>query len=95
MLGKARELPTLQISRGSGYNRTAAKPVLIEVQREHGQQAVDRLIRGLDPQARFDFVAGTVFNIQYYIYSATLPRRRAVRRQGTTTTSEVMICLEV
>lgn len=62
-LDKAGELLTLQVSLGSGYNRNPARPVLIEVQREPGRQAVGRLICELDPQARFDFVPETVFNI--------------------------------
>ena len=62
-LEKARELLALQVSLGSGYNRNAAKLILIEVQREHGQSAVDRLIAELDLESQFGFVAGTVFKM--------------------------------
>jgi hypothetical protein len=57
-LEKARELLQVQISLGSGYNRNSAKLILAEVQREHGQAAVDRLIRELDLEAAFGFKPG-------------------------------------
>lgn len=57
-LEKARELLQVQISLGSGYNRNSAKLILAEVQREHGQAAVDRLIRELNLEAAFGFKAG-------------------------------------
>jgi hypothetical protein len=57
-LEKARELLQVQISLGSGYNRNSAKLILAEVQREHGQAAVDRLIRELGLEAAFGFKAG-------------------------------------
>jgi len=57
-LEKARELLQVQIGLGSGYNRNSAKLILAEVQREHGQGAVDRLIRELDLEAAFGFKPG-------------------------------------
>jgi hypothetical protein len=57
-LEKARELLQVQISLGSGYNRNSAKLILAEVQREHGQAAVDRLIRELELEAAFGFKPG-------------------------------------
>ena len=60
-LEKARELLETHITMGSGYNRNAARLVMAEVQREHGQQAVDRLIRDLELEEKFDFRPGTVF----------------------------------
>jgi hypothetical protein len=57
-LEKARELLQVQVSMGSGYNRNSAKLILAEVQREHGQAAVDRLIRELDLEAAFGFKPG-------------------------------------
>ena len=57
-LEKARELLQVQISLGSGYNRNSAKLILAEVQREHGRDAVDRLIRDLDLETQFGFKPG-------------------------------------
>lgn len=57
-LEKARELLQVQISLGSGYNRNSAKLILAEVQREHGQAAVDHLIRELNLEAAFGFKPG-------------------------------------
>ncbi|MGA7801043.1 MAG: hypothetical protein WCC36_09550 [Gammaproteobacteria bacterium] len=60
-LEKARELLQVQASLGGGYNRNSAKLILAEVQREHGQGAVDRLIRELNLEAVFGLKAGTEF----------------------------------
>ncbi|MEJ2645817.1 MAG: hypothetical protein P8180_13015 [Gammaproteobacteria bacterium] len=60
-LEKARELLQVQTSLGGGYNRNAAKLILAEVQRDHGQGAVDRLIRELDLESVFGFAPGTEF----------------------------------
>ncbi len=62
-LDKARELLAVQIDMGGGYNRNSAKLILIEVAREHGQGAVDQLIRDLNLQTVFGFEPGTVFKI--------------------------------
>ncbi len=60
-IDRARELLQIQISLGSGYNRNSARLILAEVQREHGQAAVDKLIRDLDLENAFGLKPGTVF----------------------------------
>ena len=60
-LDKARELLALQVQMGSGYNRNAARLILAEVRREHGQAAVDHLIRELNLDETFGLKPGTVF----------------------------------
>lgn len=57
-LEKAYELLQVQVGLASGYNRNSAKLILAEVQREHGQDAVDKLIRDLDLEAVFGFRPG-------------------------------------
>ncbi len=61
-LDKARELIAVQANMGGGYNRNGAKLILAEVQREHGQEAVDRLIREYDLEQLFGFAPGSSFN---------------------------------
>jgi hypothetical protein len=61
-LEKARELLGVQASMGGGYNRNGARLILAEVQREHGQEAVNNLIRELDLESLFGFKPGTVFS---------------------------------
>jgi len=63
-LEKARELLAVQASMGGGYNRNGARLILAEVQREHGQAAVDNLIREFDLESLslFGFKAGTEFH---------------------------------
>lgn len=61
-LDKARELIRVQVGFGSGYNRHSVRLILGEVQREHGQAAVDTLIRELDLEAAFDLTPGTDFS---------------------------------
>jgi hypothetical protein len=60
-LDKARELLTVQANLGGGYNRNAARLILAEVQAQHGQEAVDRLIRDLDLGRIFGFTPGSRF----------------------------------
>lgn len=60
-IDRARELLQVQTSLGSGYNRNSARLILAEIQREHGQGAVDRLIRELDLEQAFGFKPGTEF----------------------------------
>jgi len=60
-IDRAHELLQIQISLGSGYNRNSARLILAEVQREHGQAAVDKLIRDLDLEKAFGLKPGTVF----------------------------------
>ena len=58
-LDKARELIAVQARLGGGYNRNGAKLILAEVQQEHGQAAVDMLIREFDLEQIFGFAPGT------------------------------------
>jgi len=60
-LQRARELITTQLDFGGGYNRNAVRLILGEVQREHGQPAVDALIRELDLEQAFGLKPGTDF----------------------------------
>ncbi len=60
-LEKANELLAVQAMMGSGYNRNGAKLILAEVQREHGQTAVDRLMTAPNLEKTFEFKAGTQF----------------------------------
>lgn len=57
-LEKARQLLGTQVSFGGGYNRNAARLVLAEVAREHGQAAADALIRELGLDQVFGFTPG-------------------------------------
>jgi len=57
-LERARQLLGTQISFGGGYNRNGARLILAEVAKEHGQEAVDALIRELGLDQLFGFVAG-------------------------------------
>ncbi|WJW75239.1 hypothetical protein QVG61_12225 [Thiohalobacter sp. IOR34] len=59
---RARELLQVQLGFGSGYNRNAARLILAEVERVHGQAAVDRLIRELDLENAFGLKPGTRFH---------------------------------
>ena len=60
-LAKARELLSVQANMGGGYNRNGARLILAEVQREHGQSAVDGFIREFDLESLFGFRPGTEF----------------------------------
>ena len=60
-LDRARELIATQVQFGSGYNRNAVRLILGEVQREHGQAAVDGLIRELGLEQAFGLKPGTDF----------------------------------
>ncbi len=61
-LQRAHELITIQLGFGGGYNRNAVRLILGEIQREHGQQAVDQLIRELDLEQAFDLAPGMDFS---------------------------------
>ena len=61
-LEKARELLGIQAGLASGYNRNSARLILAEVQKEHGQAAVDKLIRDLDLETIFGLKPGTEFS---------------------------------
>jgi hypothetical protein len=60
-LDRARQLLKVQADFGGFYNANSAKLILSEVQREHGQIAVDSLIRELGLDAIFGFEPGTRF----------------------------------
>ena len=60
-LEKARQLLKVQADFGGFYNGNSAKLILSEVQREHGQAAVDQLIRELELDRIFGFEPGTRF----------------------------------
>ena len=60
-LTKARELLQVQADFGGFYNANSAKLILAEVSREHGQAAVDRLIRDLNLGKVFNFEPGMRF----------------------------------
>ncbi|MHB8253196.1 MAG: hypothetical protein ACYDEV_05735 [Acidiferrobacter sp.] len=60
-IDKARELLQVQASFAGFYNGNAAKIILSEVYREHGQVAVDALIRELQLDRIFGFESGTRF----------------------------------
>ncbi len=61
-LDRARELIETQVRFGSGYNRNAVRLILGELAREHGQGAVDALIRELDLERAFGLKPGTDFS---------------------------------
>jgi hypothetical protein len=61
-LAKAKKLLAVQADFGGFYNANGAKLILAEVQREHGQAAVDALIRELELARIFGFESGTVFD---------------------------------
>ena len=60
-LEKAKKLLAVQADFGGFYNCNGAKLILAEVQREHGQAAVDGLIRDLELERIFGFASGTHF----------------------------------
>ncbi|HRH80214.1 MAG TPA: hypothetical protein PLW81_04135 [Thiobacillaceae bacterium] len=60
-LVRARQLLKVQADFGGFYNANSAKLILSEVQKEHGQEAVDQLIRDMDLEAIFGFTPGTRF----------------------------------
>lgn len=60
-LEKARQLLQVQADFGGFYNRNAARLILAEVHREHGQGAVDGLIRDLELGDIFGFSPGESF----------------------------------
>lgn len=60
-LDRARQLLEVQVDFGGRYNANSAKLILSEVQREHGQMAVDQLICELAMDEVFGFMPGTRF----------------------------------
>jgi hypothetical protein len=61
-LDKARELIEVQLGFGGDYNRNAVRLILGEIQREHGQQAVDRLIGEMNLELAYEPAKGTDFS---------------------------------
>jgi CRISPR/Cas system CSM-associated protein Csm5 (group 7 of RAMP superfamily) len=61
-LDKARELIQVQLGFGGGYNRNAVRLILGEIQRDHGQDAVNALIRELGLEQAFGLEPGTDFS---------------------------------
>lgn len=61
-LEKARQLLKVQADFGGFYNRNAARLILAEVGREHGQSAVDGLIREFNLGEIFGFRPGESFS---------------------------------
>lgn len=61
-IDRARSLIQVQLQFSSGYNRNAVRMILGEVQRNHGQRAVDNLIRELGLFQHFGLKAGTDFS---------------------------------
>lgn len=60
-LDRAHQLLKVQADFGGFYNANSAKLILSEVQKEHGQAAVDGLIRALRLDEIFGFEPGTRF----------------------------------
>lgn len=60
-LDRARQLLKVQADFGGFYNANSAKLILSEVRKEHGQAAVDGLIRELHLDQVFGFEPGTRF----------------------------------
>jgi hypothetical protein len=60
-LEKATQLLKVQADFGGFYNANSAKLILAEVSREHGQAAVDRLVRELNLDKVVGFEAGMHF----------------------------------
>jgi len=58
---RARELITVQVSMGGGYNRNATKLILAEVYRLHGQALVDQLIQEFNLNTIFDLKPGVKY----------------------------------
>jgi len=69
-LDRAKELLQVQAGFGGFYNANSAMLILAEVNREHGQGAVDQMIRecgfdrvsGFEPGTRFD--GGLAYKLQ-------------------------------
>ncbi len=61
-LDRARELILIQVEMGGGYNRNSVRVLLAEVNREHGQAAVDQLIHEFSLDDKFGLQPGQ--NIQ-------------------------------
>lgn len=61
-LNRARQLLQTQADFGGSHNRQGARLILAEVAREHGQEAVDCLVRELELERVFGIVPGMLFS---------------------------------
>lgn len=59
-LERARELITIQVNMGGGYNRNSVRILLHEVSKEHGQIGVDQLIKEFSLDEKFGLVIGQI-----------------------------------
>jgi hypothetical protein len=59
-IDKARELPSIQVSFGGGYNRNAAKLILTELYNDCGPSCVDRLISEFHLDEIFGIKPGSI-----------------------------------
>jgi len=57
-LDRARELISIQVDMGGGYNRNSVRVLLSEVSREHGQARVNQLIREFSLDDKFGLQIG-------------------------------------
>ena len=64
-LEKAREIIADHVAIAGGYNQTATKMVLGELQKDEGQAAVDAVIREFNLQELWGFAPGTHFESMY------------------------------
>ena len=64
-LEKAREIIADHVAIAGGYNRTASKIILGELQKDEGQAAVDTIIREFNLQELWGFAPGTHFERMY------------------------------
>jgi hypothetical protein len=62
-LGRAKELISIQVDMGGGYNRNSVRLLLHEVSREHGQEGVDQLIREFSLDEKFGLQIGQTIQI--------------------------------
>ncbi len=61
-LERARELIKIQVEMGGGYNRNSVRVLLAEINREHGQSAVDQLIIEFSLDEQFGLQVGQSIN---------------------------------
>jgi len=64
-LDKAREIIADHVAIAGGYNQTATKMVLGELQKDEGQAAVDAVIIEFNLQELWGFAPGTHFESMY------------------------------
>lgn len=62
-LDRARELISIQVNMGGGYNRNSVRVLLTEVSREHGQAGVDQLIREFSLDEKFGLAVGQAIQL--------------------------------